>query len=287
MGEKWIAMKTNNTLKYFLFFTLTIIISLNEASASGELMIAPTRVVFEGSTRAARVSLVNSSNETKTYRISFVNKRMTEDGGIVDIEKPLPGELFSENIVIFSPRQITLAPGQAQTIRLILRKPANLEAGEYRSYLLFKALPDNAGTDINNLEQKKNGIAIQLTPILGIAIPIIVRHGETHVSTSIADVKYTVNTDKTQLLAFTVNREGNRSVYGDVTVSVVNNGTEVIVAKINGVAVYSPNPKRKFLMRVHLPEGMTDLHGKTIKIEYRNQVADGGEIISSETVAIE
>lgn len=280
-------MKTNNIIKSLSLILIISCVGFSEVKASGEMMIAPTRVVFEGSTRSARVSLVNSSTETKTYRISFVNKRMTEEGGIVDIEKPQDGELFSDKIVIYSPRQVTLAPGQAQTIRLILRKPANLESGEYRSYLLFRALPNTSGTDIGSLDQKQDGIAIRLTPIIGIAIPVIVRHGETTVTTSIAEVKYKENTDKSKNLTFFVNREGNASVYGDITVSIVNNGTETVISKVNGVAVYSPNSRRKFLLKLHLPDGVGSLHGKTIKIEYKNQAADGGEIITSETIQIE
>jgi P pilus assembly chaperone PapD len=287
MDQKRTAMKTKNFIKIFFLIFIISTVTFNDASASGEMMIAPTRVVFEGSTRTARVSLVNSSTETKTYRITFVNKRMTEDGGIVDVDKPQAGELFSDKIVIYSPRQVTLAPGQAQTIRLILRKPANLADGEYRSYLLFRALPKTSGTDISNLDQKQDGIAIQLTPIIGIAIPVIVRHGETRVSTSISEVKYQQNVDKIKTLTFFINREGNASVYGDITVSIINNGIETVVSKVNGVAVYSPNARRKFILKVHLPDGITSLHGKTVKIQYKKQASEGGEVITSETIQIE
>ncbi len=81
-------MKANHLLILLSVILISSLLVVGKVYASGEMMIAPTRVVFEGSTRSARVSLVNSSNETKTYRISFVRKRMTEDGGIVDVDKP-------------------------------------------------------------------------------------------------------------------------------------------------------------------------------------------------------
>ncbi|MEE4207635.1 MAG: hypothetical protein V2I43_00020, partial [Parvularcula sp.] len=49
------------------------IVALFTASASAELLIAPTRVVLEGSERSAELVLVNRSTEEAAYRISLEN----------------------------------------------------------------------------------------------------------------------------------------------------------------------------------------------------------------------
>src|ERR1700737_1174027 len=37
----------------------------------GDLLVAPTRLIFEGRTRAAELTLINIGRQTATYRISF------------------------------------------------------------------------------------------------------------------------------------------------------------------------------------------------------------------------
>ncbi len=46
------------------------------AQAAGGVMITPTRIVFEGRTRSAEVTVRNSGTASATYRISFKNMRM-------------------------------------------------------------------------------------------------------------------------------------------------------------------------------------------------------------------
>lgn len=147
------------------------------AHALGELLVSPTRLIFEKHTRTASVSIVNAGNETKTYRIQFVERRMTPEGGFEEVKQAKPGEQFSSKMIRFSPRQVVLQPGQAQAIRLMLRKPAKLADGEYRSHLLFRAIPKANTSSLAKLSDSKS-ISIKLTPIIGISIPVIVRHGQ-------------------------------------------------------------------------------------------------------------
>jgi hypothetical protein len=122
------------------------VLAAGAASAQGgpgDLLVAPTRVVLEGRQRTAEVTLVNTGSATATYRISFVNLRMNEQGGTTEIEasSARPGEQFAEPLVRYSPRQVTLEPQVAQTVRMQLRLPSDLPPGEYRSHLLFRAIP--------------------------------------------------------------------------------------------------------------------------------------------------
>ena len=107
----------------------------------GGLLVAPTRLVFEGRSRGGEVTLVNSGTETTTYRIEVIRLRMKEDGSFEDVVEPQAGERFANDLIRYSPRQVTLDPGVPQTVRVQLRLPAALEEGEYRSHLLFRAIP--------------------------------------------------------------------------------------------------------------------------------------------------
>jgi P pilus assembly chaperone PapD len=119
--------------------------------AQAELMLHPTRIVFDKNQRAAQVELINNGSKPASYRISLVNRRMTDAGQFEPADTPGEGEHFADGMLRYSPRQVTLQPGTAQTVRIMLRKPADLAEGEYRSHLLFDKLPEpDAGTSIEN-----------------------------------------------------------------------------------------------------------------------------------------
>src|SRR5450432_1333782 len=118
--------------------------------ARADLMLFPTRIVFDKNQRAAQVELINQGKAPETYRISVVNRRMTETGEIVAADAAEGGEQFADAMLRYSPRQVTIAPGSSQTVRMLLRKPDNLAPGEYRSHLQFDRIADVAAA--NNVE---------------------------------------------------------------------------------------------------------------------------------------
>lgn len=258
------------------------------AWAAGQLMVAPTRVIFEARDRTAKVSLVNNGDETTTYRLQFTRKRMTVDGQFVDVDTPQEGELFSDEMIRFSPRQVTLPPGQSQTIRLILRKPANLPAGEYRSHLLFKSVPKTRSSSIEALDKSKSeGLNIELTPVLGISIPVIVRHGKTEATVTIDDVKLGKTPKGQDAIQFSIKRSGNQSVYGDFHITFQKQGGKPLtLSKANGISVYSPNPERIVSLPLYLPKGVK-LQGGQLTLTYSNPVEQGGGQIAQKTVTIQ
>lgn len=251
--------------------------------AAGELLISPTRVVFEKRTRTASVSLVNAGNETYTYRIEFVQRRMKPNGGFEEIKKAGPGEQFSADMIRFSPRQVTLQPGQAQSVRLMLRKPPKLEDGEYRSHLLFRAIPKASTSSVSQLNNDPKAISIQLTPIVGISIPVIVRHGQTQVTTTINKLRYF---EKNSTVLFDLMRKGNASVYGDITILFKDqSGHSSVIRKVNGLAVYTPNKSRRMNISAQAPGGVKIKNG-ILSVLFNNTKEAGGELITEQSIKI-
>ena len=230
--------RVNLNLLLIMIFGLLLPQSLR---AEGDLLVAPTRIVFQGSTRAEEIALVNRGTVRATYRISFINKRMMPDGTFVDADQPGEGEAFADPFLRLSQREITLEPGQPQTIRVLLRKPEVLADGEYRSHLLFRAVP-NALTPTLNSEQ--NGISIQLTPVFGLSIPVIIRQGALAAKAEIGRAQLMPAHEGAPAGAeITLQREGNRSIYGDVQL-VSEKDRAKVIAEVKGVAVYVPNIRR-------------------------------------------
>lgn len=247
-----------------LFAFLSMAISFN-ATAMGQLMVSPTRIVFDGNERTKQINLINNGSETGRFRISFVRRNMDANGKFVEVKEDEPG-MYSDEMIRFSPRQVTLAPGQSQTVRLMLRKKKGITDGEYRSHMMFQSLPDPAASDVSNLtSQKSETLSVKLIPIVGITIPIIVRQGELNNSVSLSDfeIKQANTVKAASVLSLKINREGNMSAYGDFRVYFTAKGaTPVIVGRINGVAVYTSTNSRSLDIKLQAPEGASLSNGE-------------------------
>lgn len=281
---KFIKILRCNAPLITLFFGLFASVGVTSVQAAGELIVAPTRVVFEGNTRSASVNLVNTSGEVATYRIQFQRKRMLARGGMEVVEEPREGEMFSDRLVRFAPRQVTLQPGQAQTIRLMLRRRPNMKEGEYRSHLLFQAIPkQDASGGIEAFDRdRQQDISINLIPVFGVSIPVIVRHGKTDSSVSVNNLKLLQPPEKGKFkgLALRLDRKGNASVYGDLAVYYTNlNGKKFVVGRINGMAVYTPNSFRDVAVELNQAPDVPILSGELHAI-FREKEDQGGKILA-------
>lgn len=256
------------------------------ALAVGNLMLYPTRVVFEGRERAAHLDLINNGDRPMTYRLAFVQKRMNETGEFQEIDTPQPGEKFADGLIRYSPRQVTLMPGATQIIRLMVRKPADLEAGEYRSHMLFSQMPENTGSSVLAEANSEKKMGVTLTPLIAVSIPIIVRHGNLQATVTLTNLELQPAEDEgPPLISLRLERSGDRSVFGDIIVTVTSDDGQVQrIGQANGVAVYTPN----LLRRIRLPLEKMDLaqiHG-ILQVTYQETQEEGGKVLAQATMPL-
>lgn len=240
---------------------------------AGDLMILPTRVILEGRTRAAEVMLKNQGRERATFRIFLKEMSMAADGRLQDRTKQA-GETTAADLVRYTPRQVELSPGEAQTVRIQLRKPGALPEGEYRSHLVFQGIPPAEPPQPEGAELEKK-LSITIRPVYGISIPIIVRHGETRATLSLGNLRLRPPTLEGAPPAVLLNleRQGNRSVMGDFEVAVegggsLKKGTLLAVAK--GIAVYDNLSAREVALPLQLGKEAT-LQGSRLKVTFTPQ----------------
>lgn len=258
----------------------------SQAQGVGDLLVAPTRVELEGRKRLAEVTLVNRGNTEATYRISFQNMHMDENGVYSVIKEPIANEKFADKVIRYAPRQVRLKAGESQTIRLMLRKPRGLEAGEYRSHLLFRAVPsDTSGRSIESVKNKDKSLSVQLTPIFGISIPVIARHGKldpvtVDITTANMMLDNTVEPkagEKAYKLNLNFERSGGHSLYGDI--KVIHNGDTV--NQLRGISLFSPYPSRKVKLNLVL-KGVSS--GDKLKVVYHSRKAEDDIYASKEVI---
>ncbi|MGV7122869.1 fimbrial biogenesis chaperone [Sphingopyxis sp. 550A] len=247
------------------------------ALAAGDLLVAPTRIILDGS-RGTEVVLNNIGSEPATYRISLEIKRMTADGGLDEIAEAdvTPAERAALGMIAFSPRRVTLPPNQPQVIRVGVRLPEGLAPGEYRAHMLFRAVPDAApAVAADPARPAPTGVSIALTPIYGITIPIIVRVGDLGATATIGDARVGVTKDG-PAFEFDLARSGNRSVYGDIEVTRPGVAEPLLLAR--GIAVYPEVAARKVSLPVP-PELAAQLRGP-VHIRYSEDRDIGGGTIA-------
>ena len=245
------------------------------ALASGDLLVAPTRIILDGS-RGTEVVLNNIGSAPATYRISLEIKRMTAAGGLDEIaeENATPAERAALDMIVFSPRRVTLPPNQPQVVRVGVRVPEGLPPGEYRAHMLFRAVPDVVPAVGAEAKPEGAGVSIALTPIYGITIPVIVRVGDLGAEAVIGDAWVSEGADG-PAFNFDLSRTGSRSVYGDIEVTRPGVAEPLLVAR--GIAVYPEVGARKVSLRV--PDEVAAKLKGPVRIRYSDDREIGGGTI--------
>ncbi len=253
-------------LSLFFIFLLAI-------DANASLMISQTRVEFDyakDENQVKNVRLFNSSDSKKNYKISLQHLRMNEKGEFVEIKNSSKSheEKFADDIIIFSPKRVTLEAKSSQIIRLLLKKTPNLAAGEYRSHLLIaeEAIANYLPSNDKNKDKK---ISVELKALLSTSIPVVVNNGAKNSKLSFGEIKIRENDIFVELL-----RSGNSTIYGDLIA--IENGKEI--ASVTAMSVFYPYSKRNVLLKLK-----NKLEGPNIELVFyeRTLVNDSYEINKS------
>jgi hypothetical protein len=166
----------------------------------------------------------------------------------------------------------------------MLRNPSegNLGHGEYRTHLVFQSVP-NAPTPEQLAEERGRTVA---HAIIETSIPVIIRRdnpGAT-IRFAAAELDTVPAPDGRPRLALILAREGERSVYGDITVDWIDeNGRGRTVAKMVGIAVYHPTPRR--LIRLPLAvDDPDDLREGSLYVRFEESALGRGDLWTDTTV---
>lgn len=254
----------------FVFLLLAVFPEV-PANAQGNLLITPRRVVFEGNKRSEELNLANTGKDTAKYNVSIVEYRMNEDGTFQEITEPDPGQNFADKFLRFFPRTVVLAPNEAQVVKVQVIKANELQPGEYRSHVYFRAVPNVKPLGEGETPKDSSSISVRLVPIFGITIPVIIRVGESMTKVTLSDLALEQPNDTTNRLKIIFNRTGNMSVYGDITVEhVAPNGKVTPVGSVKGIAVYTPNSIRRFQMDLDR-RAVVNYHTGKLQVVYSTQ----------------
>lgn len=249
---------------------------LTATEARADLTITPKRVVFSARSRSAEVILLNVTNHPNTYRFGWEIMKATPDGKYkispykTDTDKD-PHSV--PKMVFYSPRQVTIEPHGHQTIRLSLRRPADLPPGEYRAHLLMTRLAHQAPPQKADPNAKELTMALDVN--LSFSIPVIVRQGEDKtLKVSLSNPKLKL-AGKGAVLDLNINREaGTFSSYGDINVYwQPPDSKEMLVGSLNNVALYPEVKTRQVSVAIVSKQNLT---AGNIRVAYVGRLEASG-----------
>ena len=256
-----------------------IVFSTPARAGIGDLLVAPTRIVLDGR-KGAEIILNNIGEEPATYRVSVVFRRMTEEGGLTDVEQPTAEDQKAADMIVYAPRKVVLAPRQPQAIRIAARPPQGLPDGEYRVHLLFRAIPPATPVVQAAAAEPAKGLRFQLTPVYGVTIPVIVRLGNLQATAGIANVQLERKGSKS-LVSLDLSRSGQRSTFGEVRV--LKPGAKSPIGLQKAVAVYTEIGRRH--VEVPLDDKYQGSFAGPVTVQYVETFEDGSRVIA-ETQAV-
>ncbi len=257
-----------------------VVLGATPAASQGDLLVAPTRVVINGSGNA-EVVLSNIGNEAATYRIALELRRMGADGNFAEVAEAdaCAAERAALEMLRYAPKRITLLPGQPQAIRLSARPAPDLPDGEYRVHMSFRAVPPALTAEAAQEQAAAGQLSIRLTPVYGITIPVFVRKGRLEAGATVANPRLG-GTGAERWLELDMRRTGQRSIYGEL---LGKRGSEQVFA-LKGIAIYPELAART--VRIPLTaEQITKLTGP-VRIEYRELPENGGQLIAEVTSTV-
>lgn len=209
---------------------LTLVMMLMANVANANIAIYPFSVDFKDNSRkrVQSIRIINSSNETQTYRVSMVDFTQDENGKLTEITSSASS---AKPYVSWSPRQFTLKPKDVQTVNVARRSLAKAKDGEYVSHLKISEV--NLGAPkLKQEKENSDAISMKIDVLFAVTIPVTVEKGNDLVAkTSLVSWKK-VGNDK---LNITLKREGNKS--SRLNAYVLDEKNQEL-GKVKGIKIY-------------------------------------------------
>jgi len=274
--------------KNYIFGLALMVCGVMWMSSADALRLTIKRIVFEGSKRAEVITVINNSTKEETYRVGWRNFIMTEEKGLKFIpdDQPMPPQIKPvTDMIRYAPRRFTVPAKSSQQIRIMLRTPADLADGEYRSHLWIRPEADvekirseSKGADAKT--SKSKGVFLEM--LAGATMPIIVRKGNLGAEVSILNLEASRSPGFVDV-GYALRRVGEKSVYGNIDyICNRGNASEYNLKAARGIAVYPEINQRIFKFRIEIEQGQASCSTMTVTFKDSPDVLIGGGAVMAE-----
>jgi P pilus assembly chaperone PapD len=271
-----------------------------QSSGGADLNISPKRVVFAPEMRAATVYVFNRGSAAATYNIGLTDRVMTPDGQVravsdpqvvataADVVAKLPS---AQPMLTFTPRRVTLQPGQSQVVRLRALRAPETPLPEYHTHLTVTTVPpETAGETVEEaVGGAAGGVVAKINTLFSISIAVIVRQGAVDVQGGLEGASYSLRPasapggQHTAVLSVDLLRKGANSLYGDVEVREAKAAKSAPpLGAIRGVGVYTEVDRRN----VQIPLTKVLPSGTPLVITLRDDDTNPGTVLATAQFAV-
>jgi hypothetical protein len=168
----------------------------------GVLSVSPHRLVIKPGEKSGIISVSNKSGESHRYSLILIDQVMDKKGVT---QRQDTFNYSAKHMVRFSPKHFLIRPGDEQTVRVAVMRPAGLADGDYHSHLLFHEVP----VDMTD-EQLETAVISGQKNLYGIAMPLVIQQGSLFSEIGIHDAGLVSGTaSQTCQLSIEFMRSGN------------------------------------------------------------------------------
>ena len=264
----------------FTRLLIALAIFFTQSSAFADLLISPTRVVLDERHRQATVTLINSGEVTRSYRVGWSQFVALPKGGYRPYTEEEARKFAGlERLTRISPKQVTLNPGEQQSVKILLRQREALPVGEYRSHLTLTALPPPKEANTN-----AGSTQVQLNMLMSYTFPVIYRIGTPKVAVNIDQISVvTKKENNATFIRVALSHNDLFSAGGRlVAYFAPEGGDKKQVGLLNGYNLY-PEVKQA-QVEIHWPD--FKLLPGTLSVEYEGQQEFFGQTFARKSFTI-
>lgn len=222
------------------------------------VLVAPHAVFIDHASRTGQLTLVNTGTDPEEVAIDlqfgYPDTDSTGNVFVRLIEEPGDEHPSAAGWIRAFPRQVRLAPGARQVVRLLATPPAGLADGEYWSRVLVTsrgaAVPVAGGDSL-----VRAGVTLELRTIISVSY----RKGDVNTGVELDDLSVEVRNDS--LVAWVeMTRHGNAAYLGQVTFDLRDANDRSVVSWPTPIAVYYSLRRRFAFPLSEIQPGSYTLH---------------------------
>jgi hypothetical protein len=251
---------------------LCLVAMLSLPFTSQAISLSAYRIYLDNDNRTEAFIMYSKGQANEDCKVSLVHYNFDAQG---QMSPEIKGKDLPENSakpwIRYSPKQFTITPGNPQTVRLTLRRKANTEAKEYRSYLRIICNEEVLAIAPNIIQDKPT---ISIKPLLIQNVPIVVRTGRLEATASFTDMLI-----NNKVLTVNLTRQGNRSIYGEIRLT--NKKSGQVYEQVKGVSLY--NETTSYPLKYNLST-LQDL--SNLQLEFIENENYGGSLLIKQDVIL-
>jgi len=251
-------MRFTSYFDFLLRLIATLAFVSLSLAAQPDIHFNEYRILLTEKNTSQNYRIFNQGDSEASCRVSFIDYLISEKGQLTLAKEAEKLSSSASSMLKASPSKVLIPPLSNQKVKVLVRRLKKKSDQEWVSYLNLQCKDANP--------ELQNGL--NLLPNYIFNIPVVVRKGNLSATAQITQAKL-ISKNNNQIVEFILNRTGQRSLYGDISIS-DENGSEI--GSMIGVSHYQQTTNLPLsIILKRSPKGKTT-------IKFKERAIFGGEL---------